>query len=113
MIDSERMNLLIREIADLTNRIFPNEKPDIILFGSYARGDAQEDSDIDLMILISAPRNVISEHSWEIGEAAADLLLKYDVVISPIVENREYFDKNADVLPFYRNIVREGVRLSA
>lgn len=32
-------------------------------------------------------------------------------VVSPIVENRDYFNKN--VLPFYRNVDREGVRLGA
>ena len=113
MIDSKQMDTLTKEISELTKKIFPAEKPDIILFGSYARGEAGDDSDVDFMILISAPRDVISEHSWEIGEAAAELLLKYDVVVSPIVENRDYFNKNSNVLPFYKNIIREGVRISA
>lgn len=33
--------------------------------------------------------------------------------MSPIVENRDYFNENVDVLPFYRNIERKGVRLGA
>lgn len=62
--------------------LFPQNKIEAILFGSYARGDAE-------------------------------LLLNYGIVVSPIGENQDYFNKNVDVLPFYRNIKRERVRLSA
>ena len=47
------------------------------------------------------------------GDVAADLLLDYGVVVSPIIENREYYRANAQTLPFFRNIEREGVRISA
>lgn len=113
MLDSEKVDNIIKDVYNAVEKIFPNENPVVILFGSYARGDAAEDSDIDLMVLINASREAISEHNWEMGEAAAEMLLKYDVVVSPIVENKEYFDKNSDVLPFYKNIVKEGVRRSA
>lgn len=110
MINSEIVDKIIKDIYAATKNIFPHENPEVILFGSYARGDAADDSDIDLMILVGATRESISEHNWEVGEAAADVLLKYDVVVSPIVENRDYFDKNSNVLPFFKNIVKEGVR---
>ena len=43
--------------------------------------------------------------------AAADLLLEYGVVLSPVVENRDYFRAHARTLPFFQNVQREGVRL--
>ena len=56
---------------------------------------------------------MIAERNWQLGEAAAAVLLEHGVVISPIVENREYFQEKVGVLPFFTNIQREGVRLSA
>ena len=93
--------------------LFPGEQVDAILYGSYARGDAENDSDIDVMVLVDAPREYIAEKTWEISGIAADLLLNSGIVVSPIVENRRYFQQNADFLPFYKNVIREGVRYSA
>ena len=100
---------LYKRLAD----IFPQEQFDVILFGSYARNDADEGSDIDVMFLVDSSRQTIAERHWQIGEAAAELLLSFGVVVSPTVENREYFYTNADILPFFRNVQREGVRISA
>ena len=93
--------------------VFPQNQIEAILFGSYARGDADLDSDIDVLLLIDASRQEIASRNWQVGDLAADLLLDYGVVVSPIVENREYFSRNLDLLPFYRNIDHEGVRISA
>ncbi len=81
-----------------------------ILFGSYVRGEADADSDIDVMVLVDSSRQDISEKTWEISSVAADLLLKRGVIVSPIVEDRRYFQDNMEFLPFYQNIAREGVK---
>ena len=93
--------------------LFPQDHIEAILFGSYARGDADSDSDIDVLFLVDASRQKISSCNWQIGDLAADFLLEHGIMESPIVENRDYFSANSDVLPFYRNIVREGVRMGA
>lgn len=93
--------------------LFPQDHIEAILFGSYARGDADPDSDVDILFLVDASRQEISACNWQIGDLAADFLLEHGIMVSPIVENREYFSANSDVLPFYRNIVREGVRMGA
>ena len=65
------------------------------------------------MFLADASRQEIAEKNWQIGEAAADLLMEHGVVVSPIVENRAYFHDHANLLPFYRNVQREGVSIRA
>ena len=103
-------------VAELCSRIallFPQDKIEAILFGSYARGDADPGSDIDVLLLVDASRQDISNRNWQIGDLAAELLLNYGVVVSPIVENREYFRRNLELFPFYRSVEREGVRISA
>ena len=66
-----------------------------------------------MLLLVDASRQDISDRNWQVGDLAAELLLDYGVVVSPIVENREYFRRNLELFPFYRSVEREGVRISA
>ncbi len=113
MCSRSEVQTIIDELRDSLTALFPRQHFDVILFGSHARDEATEDSDIDVMFLVDVPREIIAKKYWQIGEAAAELLLAHGVVVSPIVENRDYFINNLDILPFYRNIQQEGVRMSA
>lgn len=104
---------IVDELCSGLTELFPQSAMDAILFGSYARGDAESGSDIDVMVLVDSSRAEISDKSWQIGEVAASLLLEHGVVVAPIVEERAYFHANAGILPLYRNILAEGVRLGA
>jgi len=86
---------------------------DVILFGSYARNDADEGSDIDVMVLTDLSRADIAALIWKIGEITGDLLLEYGVLVSPIVENQSFFTENTAHMPFFRSVRDEGVRISA
>ena len=77
---------------------------DVILFGSYARNEASDESDVDIMILSDMERAAISALQWKIGEVVSEILLDYGVLVSPIVENRAYFMENQETIPFYQNI---------
>ena len=102
---------IVNQMSGNIRSLFPLERPDVILFGSYARDTAEEGSDIDVLYLVDASRQEIADKNWQIGAAAASLLLEHGIVVSPVVENREYFQRNAEILPFFRNISREGVRI--
>ena len=90
-----------------------NSMKEVILFGSYARNDADTGSDIDIMVLCDMSRSDIAKLNWQIGEIASAILLEYGVLVSPIIENRAYFMDNTEIMPFFRNIRDEGVRISA
>ena len=92
--------------------LFPKGSPEPILFGSYARGNAEYGSDLDVMILVDSSRETISERRLQVGDVAGDLLLEYGVLVSPIVENRAFFYDWLPVMPFFQNIQREGVRMN-
>lgn len=113
MRTKQEVENLIAQLRFGVASLFPQDKIEVILFGSYARGDAHQDSDIDVLFLVDASRQEISERNWQVGDLASDFLLEHGVMISPIVENRGYFNTNQEVLPFFRNIVREGVKMSA
>ena len=109
----QEVTAIIAELYSKVALLFPQDRIEAILFGSYARGDADSGSDIDVLLLVDASRQDISACNWQVGNLAADLLLDYGIVVSPVVENREYFNSNLHLFPFYRNIESEGVRISA
>ena len=113
MFSQNQLQSIVAQLRSAVQPLFKGQELDIILFGSYARNQADESSDIDLLILVDEPRDRIAKLNWMVGDAAAELLLHYGVVVSPIVENRDYFRANAQVLPFFQIIQREGVRISA
>ncbi len=76
----------------------------IILFGSTARGEAKEESDIDVLIVADK----LSQR--EISKIAFQILLEYGEVISVIVEDRSRFEKYKGY-SFHRNILKEGVEI--
>ena len=76
----------------------------IMLFGSVARGDDDEESDID--ILIVSP--VADKIKPEIHKIAMDLIFEKDEVISPRLMTEEQFNKPEDY-PFLSNVLKEGV----
>jgi len=83
----------------------------VILYGSYARGDYNEHSDIDVMILVDLDENEKDNVLREISDIAFDLNLEYDVLLSPVVKNINYFKGWTNILPFFSNVANEGVVL--
>ena len=77
----------------------------------FFNGNADEESDIDVLLLLDAPRETIADRNWRIGELTAELLLTYGVVVAPLVENRAYFNSNLKLMPLYKNIMIEGVKI--
>ncbi|WP_310605574.1 nucleotidyltransferase domain-containing protein [Anaerosporobacter sp.] len=84
----------------------------VILYGSYARGEQQEHSDIDIMILTSLTDVEIERIEPIIYDVAFDFEMEYFIDISVIVKNEEHFEYWLGALPFYDNIEREGVVLN-
>ena len=91
MCSQIEVRTIIEQLHDRLKNIFPQEQFDVILFGSYARNDADDGSDIDVMFLADSSRETIQEKQWQIGNIAAEVLMDHGIVVSPIVENRTYY----------------------
>ena len=104
-----QIKMIVEDTRNRVSSLFPGEQIDAILFGSYARGDADPDSDLDVILLVEASREKIAESNWQLGKIVSDLFLDYGMIVSPIVENKSFYQSRIDLLPFYSNIHREGV----
>jgi len=85
----------------------------VILYGSYARGDYNDESDIDIMVLADIPRESCLDEYEKINRFVSRLSLEYDVMITVNITDCSTFNKFIGDLPFYINVQREGVVLSA
>lgn len=83
-----------------------DEKAEVVLFGSRARGDFREDSDWDVLILLEKPVTEVLKR--QIRDQVFDLELETDTVISTLIENKTDWAKYA-VTPLFQNVEKEGV----
>ncbi|MDA8089071.1 MAG: nucleotidyltransferase domain-containing protein [Nitrospiraceae bacterium] len=79
----------------------------ILLYGSKARGDSFEESDIDLLFITSGP--VSLQLKFEIYDFVYEIEVENDVVISVVFAASEAFEAGA--VSFLRNVRREGITL--
>ena len=105
---------IIEQFVKGVNEILGNRVKKIILYGSYARGDFNESSDIDIMILTDLTDDEIVEYRSKISDIAYDIEYdnEFDITLSPLIKNIDKFNYWLEALPFYMNVKREGVILS-
>lgn len=83
----------------------------LILFGSYARGEEREESDIDVLILVEREHAKMSwDEKMKIIASVSRIEWDAGVAISPIVYSKLGWAIHR-VTPFYENVNREGVLL--
>ena len=81
----------------------------VILYGSYARGDYDDESDIDVMALVEMEREDLSLYRRRVSDFSVELDIKYDVLLSIKLQDAATYRRYLSVLPFYQNVNREGV----
>lgn len=97
-------NLLEKLIPGLV-RIFQGSITSIILYGSVARGTQTEESDIDIAVLVGSYTKEMHE---QMTDLVVDLELEYDKVLSVLLIDYDKFTEWENVMPFYKNVKKEG-----
>lgn len=108
---SKTMTVLIEQYISEIKKIYGSHLCRIILYGSYARGDFRQDSDVDIMILVDLSDLELKKYSQQLSYMTYDFNLDYDLDIKPIVKSEEHFRKWTENYPFYANVQNEGVIL--
>ncbi len=111
MCDKNLLNELLQKVAEHSKEVFGDKLKSVILYGSYARGDYDEESDIDVMIMVDLPPEELVRDRTKITYFCADLSVDNDVFISPKLQSLPLFEQWKNALPFYQNVIKEGVRV--
>ena len=102
----KNIQLILGEVKKRLKNIYGAKLKDIILYGSYARGDFTEESDIDIIILLENMEDISTERDrffndiWELD-------LKNDILISIIPFKKDEFELRR--LPLILNVKKEGI----
>lgn len=113
LLKNDQVVLLLEDLNKKIITLYGESLKSIILFGSYARGDNEDESDMDIMILVDLDIEEQRIYRKALVEKITDLSIKYDIIISVIDNNYKEFYKRVDYVPFYKNVANEGVKLYA
>ena len=98
----------IKQLSATAKLVMP-EGGEAWLFGSRARGNAQQDSDWDILILIDKERITLEDYSkyaYPFQELGWDI----DAMVSPIVYTKKEWE-TGKFTPFYKNVIQDRIRL--
>ena len=102
----ERIKRLINQIKAHLVKVYGEGIKKVILYGSYVRGAATRDSDIDLLVLVDRFLNPF-EVRESLSDLLFDMLLEEGELVSVIVVPEDFFESYNS--PFMLNVKKEGV----
>ena len=101
-----------RIVAEFRRRLPPDLQSEIraiLVYGSRARGDAEEDSDLDVVALVDSKTPEIEERLEDI---AYEVMWDFDftpMLSLKVFSHDRFFDEAKDGMSFYRNVLSQGV----
>ena len=109
LTNNKKLNSLLPGIEKRIRELFGEKVLKIVLFGSYARGDYNRESDVDIFVLVND--HDLSKYRRERVKIITEFLESQEILISIRIINAATFNKYKDYLPFYQNVILEGISL--
>ncbi len=106
------MTEICRRVVAAYRKAYGDDIEAIYLYGSYARGDFDEDSDIDFAAIVRGERLDVQDKRREVRAYTNRMNLELDILASPTAIPSKEFERYKHELPYYRNILEEGIRLA-
>ncbi|WP_258082996.1 nucleotidyltransferase domain-containing protein [Thermococcus thermotolerans] len=106
IIQREELEKILREVKFRLQEILGDDLVEVILFGSYARGEAREDSDVDVLVVVKR-RPTIEEHD-RLNEVTEKYIMENGIVISLIIYP---LNIKMEHDPLIQNVQVEGIRV--
>jgi uncharacterized protein len=98
----------VRSLNERLEALYPGRLRDVLLFGSFARGEAGEHSDVDVMVVLDGEVDRAAE-SWRLADVHLDLMSQGDRPVELIVISAEEYE--AARWPLLWNVREEAISL--
>jgi len=96
-----------KEYKESLQRLYGDELVELILFGSYARGNFNEESDLDFAIVLRSPETRAAAEIPKISFVGSRLSLKYGIMLSSLPTSLH--KKQTSMQGIYQEIRKEGI----
>ncbi len=106
------MEEICRRVVAAYRNAYGDDIEAIYLYGSYARGDFDEDSDIDFAAIVKGDPLTLSKKRNQVWNESNEMDLEFDVLTSPMVISSKIFNEYKNAGGYYENIFKEGKRLA-
>jgi len=113
LCDKAVLDEITSKVCSAAKEVLGDKLEKVILFGSYARGDYDEESDIDIMIISDIVPEDANATCDEICDLLGYLTLEYGILVSLIMTCSSIYHRYKDYSGFYRNVQKDGVELYA
>ena len=98
-----------KKIVDGLLELFGDNIDSIILYGSVARGDDGPESDVDVAVIVKEKINRKLKKDFNYWNSELDI--EHEKVFSILDIEKNKFDQWSDIIPFYKNIIKDGIVL--
>jgi predicted nucleotidyltransferase len=104
---------LLKDVYTNVKQIYGDDLVKLILYGSYARGDYNEDSDVDILALVKCDDKAVREYNNKLVRSLSELDEKYSALISVMTNTMDYFNYWKDDMPYFKNVIKDGIEINA
>ena len=106
---AENIGEAVYKFTDKIKKLYGNKIAEIYLYGSVARGDYKDDSDIDIFAAMNTDKSEINRIHTDICRIMSDIDLEHDVILSCMIGTKQDFDDDREYL--YVNVKKDGVKI--
>ena len=96
------------EVPVLVKKLMKEDLIEIVLYGSCARGDYTEDSDIDIALITKSDRIEAQKYTSDLAVISTELAMRYFAIVNFVCLPYKEFIEKKSWYAYFQNIEREG-----
>ena len=108
ILNDNLINEVKEECTSLVRDLLKEDLVEVVLYGSCARGDYTEDSDIDIALLTKSDRLEVKKYENALATIATEIAMKHFAIVNFVCLPYEEFEEKKTWYPYFMNIAMEG-----
>ena len=108
ILNDNLINEVKEECTSLVRDLLKEDLVEVVLYGSCARGDYTEDSDIDIALLTKSDRLEVKKYENALATIATEIAMKRFAIVNFVCLPYEEFEEKKTWYPYFMNISMEG-----